>query len=213
MPDSKDTCPTKCPICYDPILSRPWGVTSACGHPYHKDCWDEYISSECCAQHHGLDSDDTPLRVPCPVCKSDATGRLVRVYVDFGGISNSDDIRPNRNRDCHSSLKIVEKKIDKLITGCKLLRRTNQKLHIENTKLKCSNECLKEEAEVLKEILGDVISERDDMEEKCSKFNEEQKKMRSMFYKLKEEFEEFKLNTKRPRGRLRRQSEGVSARG
>lgn len=96
--------------------------------------------------------------------------------------------------------------------GCKLLRRTNQKLHLENTKLKCSNACLKEEAEVLKDILGDAIAEREDMEEKCSKSNEEHRKLRSMFYKLKEEFEEFKVNAKRPRGRQRRRSERVSAR-
>eukprot|EP00574_Skeletonema_japonicum_P008126 CAMPEP_0201733020 /NCGR_PEP_ID=MMETSP0593-20130828/30427_1 /ASSEMBLY_ACC=CAM_ASM_000672 /TAXON_ID=267983 /ORGANISM="Skeletonema japonicum, Strain CCMP2506" /LENGTH=72 /DNA_ID=CAMNT_0048226097 /DNA_START=28 /DNA_END=246 /DNA_ORIENTATION=+ len=46
-----------CPICLEKI-SNPWGVCSPCGHPLHRNCWDQLVDSGRGGRR-------------CPVCKSD----------------------------------------------------------------------------------------------------------------------------------------------
>lgn len=69
-----------CPICLCP-LSNPWGTTS-CGHPYHKECWDEVVAA---AKRDGKGA--TP---KCSICKGTAKAFSV-VYVDLEDVDNEAD--------------------------------------------------------------------------------------------------------------------------
>lgn len=64
-----------CPICIEPI-SKPWGVVTPCGHPFHQSCWDQVV-----AKH--WESDDDAPQLSCPVCRKVSTG-FQPVFLDLG---------------------------------------------------------------------------------------------------------------------------------
>lgn len=64
-----------CSICLCP-LSANWGVAAPCGHPFHRDCWDQLVA----ASQRGGGRRKKPA---CPICKG-ASNSFVPVYVDLG---------------------------------------------------------------------------------------------------------------------------------
>eukprot|EP00571_Detonula_confervacea_P001938 CAMPEP_0172321368 /NCGR_PEP_ID=MMETSP1058-20130122/43200_1 /TAXON_ID=83371 /ORGANISM="Detonula confervacea, Strain CCMP 353" /LENGTH=76 /DNA_ID=CAMNT_0013036861 /DNA_START=82 /DNA_END=309 /DNA_ORIENTATION=- len=73
------TCTTDCPICLDPIPSEPWGVVSPCGHPYHRECWDQVVA----ANHAAGTGGARRKNASCAICKG-ATRGFVPVFLDLG---------------------------------------------------------------------------------------------------------------------------------
>ena len=65
-----------CPICLQP-MSKPWGVVTPCGHPFHLSCWDQVV-----AKHSESDEDDDA-QLSCAVCRKVATG-FQPVFFDLG---------------------------------------------------------------------------------------------------------------------------------
>jgi len=61
------TTTSDCPICLCPIPSEPWGVCTPCGHPYHRECWDQVV-----ANHSGRRNKIKG--APCAVCKGCSQG-------------------------------------------------------------------------------------------------------------------------------------------
>ena len=89
-----------CPICMEPI-SKPWGVVTPCGHPFHLSCWDEVVTRHQRSEDE-LESDDEALP-SCAVCRKHATG-FQQVYLDLGcteasaaAISSETDERNNEH--------------------------------------------------------------------------------------------------------------------
>ena len=68
-----------CPICMEPI-SKPWGVVTPCGHPFHRSCWDEVAARL-------LESDDDA-QLSCAVCRKASTG-FQPVFLDLGSTGGS----------------------------------------------------------------------------------------------------------------------------
>ena len=69
-----------CPICMEPI-TKPWGVVTPCGHPYHHSCWDEVVTRHWNELDDDSESEDE--QPSCVVCRKEATG-FQRVYLDLG---------------------------------------------------------------------------------------------------------------------------------
>ena len=81
-----------CPICMEPI-SKPWGVVTPCGHPFHQSCWYQVV-----AKHSESDEDDDA-QLSCAVCRKVATGFQL-VYLDLGcGGANAADSRSSDLED------------------------------------------------------------------------------------------------------------------
>lgn len=70
-----------CPICLEPI-SRPWGVSNPCGHPFHSACWDGHVAALAKKGKGAV----------CAVCKVPSQG-FVPVYMDatdgIGGVQTT----------------------------------------------------------------------------------------------------------------------------
>ena len=73
---------TDCPICLCPIPSEPWGVVSPCGHPYHRECWDQVV-----ANHHAKPGGGNKKKLACSICKGASRG-FVPVFLDLGNDDN-----------------------------------------------------------------------------------------------------------------------------
>ena len=83
---------TDCPICLCPIPSEPWGVVSPCGHPYHRECWDQVV-----ANHHAGGGNRKKNKLACSICKGASRG-FVPVFLDLDNDDN--DIGGGGGRVC-----------------------------------------------------------------------------------------------------------------
>jgi len=71
---------TDCPICLCPITSEPWGVVSPCGHPYHRECWDQVAANHAASGTGGGRGRNK--HAPCSICKGGAK-LFVPVFLDL----------------------------------------------------------------------------------------------------------------------------------
>mmetsp|Transcript_38138 Transcript_38138/g.81364 ORF Transcript_38138/g.81364 Transcript_38138/m.81364 type:complete len:675 (+) Transcript_38138:228-2252(+) len=76
---------TDCPICLCPVPSQPWGVCTPCGHPYHRECWDQVVAANHAASGGNGGNNRRRRKNPsCAICNG-ATRGFVPVFLDLGG--------------------------------------------------------------------------------------------------------------------------------
>ena len=163
-----------CPICHDPLFSRPWGVSAPCGHPYHDDCWDELV--RCGSQ------DDAPL--PCPICKCMATD-FQPVYVDIEQCNCLSKTSSPKNEDDDID------KIHKLSASLRQLRCSNRSLVNEKQVLEEENTQLQNENSDLRELVDGFTYELDLQTKEHSKLQVKYDKMQQKHDKMKTELKQY----------------------
>mmetsp|Transcript_20117 Transcript_20117/g.36352 ORF Transcript_20117/g.36352 Transcript_20117/m.36352 type:complete len:688 (-) Transcript_20117:1681-3744(-) len=87
MSDPTNDNTTDCPICLCPIPSEPWGVCTPCGHPYHRECWNQVVASHAASGTGGNGRRGKRKNASCAICNG-ATRGFVPVFLDLG---NHDD--------------------------------------------------------------------------------------------------------------------------
>jgi len=107
------TTTSDCPICLCPIPSEPWGVCTPCGHPYHRECWDQVV-----ANHSGRRNKIKG--APCAVCKGCSQG-FVPVFLTLDlrtvseeGVSDSSQSAVGKS---DQDLEDKENTYDELLSG------------------------------------------------------------------------------------------------
>ena len=61
-------------------------MVSPCGHPFHRDCWDQVVASH--SANGGGGRGRRNRHPKCSICKGIATGGFVPVFLDLGGYDN-----------------------------------------------------------------------------------------------------------------------------
>ena len=172
--------PNTCLICLEPLSAGSIGTTVPCGHCFHEKCfqgWERSRSSSSC--------------VKCPSCNRDHV-QFIKVYIDFENIktvtldaddvstsSSSDESQGSRNDKSATCGKPLPEVVD-LVSEPALSAPAVNNRHDQLVKYKRKYKCLKRRIQQLEKKtkkLGDQrrqwIDEKEQLEQKCSEFEEE----------------------------------------